>query len=237
MKIVVTIPTYNEADNIEKLISQIEKQKFSDQNLSILVVDDTSPDGTGEIVRKIMRQDSTVHLLSGYKRGLGNAYIRGMKYALEKLSAEIVIEMDADFSHNPKDIVRLVTEIEKGEDFVIGSRYVDGGRIENWSFFRHWLSYLGNQVTRKVIGLNKTKDCTAGYRAIKAGLLRKINFDSIKANGYAFQVWLLYICAKKGAKIKEIPVDFVDRKAGKTKIGFWDIIEGIIILFKLRFNG
>ncbi len=200
----------------------------------LLVVDDNSPDKTADIVRNFMKTDERIHLLTGNKMGLGAAYIRGMKYAIEKLAAEVVVETDADFSHDPGDISRLISEIEKGATFVIGSRYIEGGKIKNWSFFRHWLSGLGNIVVRKALGLQEVQDCTAGFRAIKTDLIKKVNLDSIKANGYAFQVWLLYSACKVGAKIKEVPVEFVDRQVGKTKLGFWDIIEGIIILFKLR---
>lgn len=237
MKIVIIIPTYCEADNIRKLIPVIKNQRVLDNyDVEMLVADDNSPDGTGEVVQELMKRNSKIHLLTRNKMGLGAAYISGMKYAIEKLSADVVIEMDADFSHNPIDLPKLIKEIEEGADFVIGSRYVAGGRIKNWSFFRHFLSGLGNSVARKALGLNEIKDCTAGFRAIKTDLIKKVKLDSIKANGYGFQVWLLYSAYKKGAKIKEVPVKFVDREIGKTKLGFWDIIEGIIILFKLRTN-
>ena len=237
MKIVVVIPTYCERENIQKLIPQIQlATKNLQHELSILIVDDNSPDKTADAVRSLMKNAEKIHLLTGNKLGLGAAYIRGMKYAIEKLAAGVVIEMDADFSHNPNDLPKLIKEIEKGATFVIGSRYIEGGKIKNWSFFRHWLSGLGNLVVRKALGLNKVQDCTAGFRAIKTDLIKKVNLDSIKANGYAFQVWLLYSACKVGAKIKEVPVEFVDREVGKTKLGFWDIIEGIIILIKLRFK-
>ncbi len=236
MKTVIIIPTYCEADNIRKLIPAIKKQKtLSNYDFEILVVDDNSPDKTSDVVRDFIKSDQKIHLLTGNKRGLGVAYIKGMQYAIEKLAAEVVIEMDADFSHNPDDISKLISEIENGAGFVIGSRYVKGGKIRNWSFFRHFLSGLGNQIVRQALGLQKVQDVTAGFRAIKTDLIKKVKLDSIKANGYSFQVWLLYSAYKKGAKIKEVPVEFVDRKIGKTKIGFWDIIEGIIILFKLKF--
>lgn len=235
MKIVIIIPTYCEAANILKLVPAIKKQKsLKKYDIEILAVDDNSPDKTADIVRNFMKTDQKIHLLTGNKLGLGAAYIRGMKYAIEKLSAEVVVEMDADFSHDPGDISRLISEVEKGEDFVIGSRYVEGGGIKSWSFFRHFLSGFGNLVVRKALGLQKVQDCTAGFRAIKTDLIKKIHLESIKANGYGFQVWLLYSCYKSGAKIKEVPVEFVDREVGKTKLGFWDIIEGIIILFRLR---
>ncbi len=235
MKIVVIIPTYNERENIHKLIPAVERQLLG-TSFEILVVDDHSPDRTDDMVRHLQKSYKNIHLISGTKKGLGSAYIRGMKHAIEKLEAEVVIEMDADFSHNPRDLPKLIKEVEKGADFVIGSRYIDGGQITNWSASRQLLSRFGNKIARKVLGLNKVQDCTAGFRAIKTDLIRKVNLNSIKANGYGFQVWLLYSCYKKGAKIKEVPVEFVDREIGKTKLGFWDIIEGIIILFKLRSN-
>jgi dolichol-phosphate mannosyltransferase len=235
MKIVILIPTYCEVDNIAKLIPEIKlATKNLQHEVTILVVDDTSPDGTGKAVLDLMKQDKKIQLLTGEKKGYGAAIIRGVNYSISKLKAEVIVTMDADFSHQPKDLPRLINEIEKGSDFVIGSRYVKGGKIKNWSPWRYFLSGLGNFVARKVLGLSKVFDCTAGYRVFQTDLVKKIGLSSIKANGYGFLVWFLYSCHRNGAKIKEVPVEFVDRTAGKTKLGLWDIIEGIIILIKLR---
>lgn len=237
MKIVILIPTYCEVDNITKLITEIKlATKNLQHELTILVVDDNSPDGTGKKVLDLIKQDKKIQLLTGEKKGYGVAVIRGIDYSIKKLGAEVIVTMDSDFSHQPKDITRLISEIEKGSDFVIGSRYVKSGKIKNWSPWRYFLSGLGNFVARKFLGLNKVFDCTAGFRAFKTDLIKKINLDSINANGYGFLVWFLYSCHKNLAIIREIPVEFVDRKMGKTKLGVWDIIEGIIILFKLRIN-
>lgn len=235
MKIVIIIPTYCEVDNIAKLIPEIKLvTKNLKHNIEILVVDDKSPDGTGKKVLDLMKHDKKIQLLTGEKKGYGAAVIRGIDYSIKKLSAEVIVTMDSDFSHQPQDLPRLISEIEKESNFVIGSRYVRGGRIKNWSPWRYFLSGLGNFVAKKFLGLDKVFDCTAGFRAFKTDLIKKVNLNSIKANGYGFLVWFLYSCYKRRAKIKEIPVEFVDRTAGKTKLGVWDIIEGIIILLRLR---
>ena len=145
MKIVIIIPTYFEAENISRLIPEITKVTGKlNQEISILVVDDSSPDGTGEIVKKLARENNNLYLLTGAKKGLGNAYTRGFEFAIEKLKAEVIIQMDADFSHAPSDIPKLILEIEKGFDVIIGSRYVAGGQIADWSFWRRFLSKIAN---------------------------------------------------------------------------------------------
>lgn len=235
MKVVIIIPTYQEKDNITKLIAKINQSLINlKHKVEILVVDDDSPDKTGKKVKQLILKFDNLHLLSGSKQGLGNAYIRGMKYAMEILKADLVIQMDADFSHAPSDIPRLTAQIDQGFDVVIGSRYIQGGQINNWSLFRRVLSSLGNNVIRNFLGLKQIKDCTAGFRAIRVSLLKKLQFDQAKVEGYGFQVWLLYNLFINKSKIKEIPVNFVDRKIGKTKLGFWDIIEGIITLFRIK---
>lgn len=240
MKIVIIVPTYKEKDNIGKLIISLQDQfnKIS-HDLHILVMDDNSPDGTGEVVKKIIqdRGNSNVHLLSGKKKGLGAAYIRGIKYSLRELKAEVIVSMDADFSHKPKDVPRLISEIENGADFVIGSRYVRGGKIpKKWNLFRQANSRWGNRFARYIVGIDNVKDCTAGFRAIKKEVLEKIDLDSLKVRGYSFQMNLLYKSYMNGVKIKEIPVEFVERENGHTKLGPSDILEFIVSSFILRFQ-
>lgn len=236
MKIVLIIPTYNEKENIGLLIDELQSQFPSiGHDMSVLVVDDNSPDGTAEIVREKMRIHGNLYLISGRKEGLGAAYIRGMTYAIENMKADAVMEMDADFSHKPADVPRLVSALEGGADFVIGSRYVLGGKIpENWPFIRKWNSRVGNLVARYVAGLGNVKDCTAGFRCIRTVVLRQIRLMDLKVQGYAFQLALLSEARFHGAAIREIPVEFLDRTRGETKLGVADIIEFVLNAFWIR---
>ena len=238
MKIVVVIPTYNERANIGLLIEALQEQfTFMAHTMSILVVDDNSPDGTGDCVRSLMQTYDNLYLLTGDKRGLGAAYIRGMQFAMEKLRAEAVIEMDADFSHQPKDLARLIAGLENGGDFVIGSRYVKGGKIpDNWGRRRKALSKWGNICARYLAGLCKVRDCTAGFRAIRTSVLRQIDFQNLKVQGYAFQIALLNQAMLLKAAILEIPVEFIDRERGATKLGLSDIIEFFLNVWWIRFQ-
>jgi dolichol-phosphate mannosyltransferase len=205
--------------------------------MSILVVDDNSPDGTAEGVRAFMNLYPNVHLLTGDKQGLGAAYIRGMHYALDGLGAQAVMEMDADFSHKPEDVPRLIAELDAGADFVIGSRYVKGGKIpENWGVLRKAISKWGNVFARYVAGLYRVRDCTAGFRAIRASILQHIHFTDITVQGYAFQIALLHQALIQHAVIKEIPVDFVDRVEGVTKLSVADVKEFLINVWWIRFQ-
>ena len=203
--------------------------------MHILVVDDHSPDGTSAIVTCKMQEYSNLHLVSGAKKGLGTAYIRGMRHALSVLRADAVMEMDADFSHKPEDVPRLIKALEAGADFVIGSRYVVGGSIPpEWSAWRKLNSRVGNIMARYVAGMYHIKDCTAGFRAIRATLLENINLSSLNVQGYAFQIALLHAAVVQKAVIQEIPVDFVDRIKGHSKLGLRDIIEFLINAWWIR---
>ncbi len=231
MKIVIILPTYNESDNIRLLIPALAEQ-FSAINheMHLLVVDDNSPDGTAAVVKELMGRYANLHLLTGAKRGLGTAYIRGMRYALAELGAEAVMQMDADFSHQPADVPRLLEALDAGADFVIGSRYVKGGKIpDNWGWQRKMMSRWGNFSARYLAGLYQVRDCTAGFRAIRAPLLRRFDFDSLAAvQGYAFLLALLNQAKLNKAVIREIPVEFVDRVRGATKLGLADIVEYLL---------
>ena len=227
MRTIIIIPTFNERGNISALISALLEQfKGIQHDLHILIVDDNSPDGTADVVRSLLPRNDNLHLLTGQKAGLGAAYIRGMDHALKVLQADLVFEMDADFSHKPEDIPRLLSEIEAGADFVIGSRYVPGGSVpKTWSLVRRLNSMGGNLAARYIAGIPQIRDCTAGFRAIRASLLRRIDFNALRVQGYAFQVALLHAAVEAGGKILEIPVDFVDRKKGESKLRFSDILE------------
>jgi dolichol-phosphate mannosyltransferase len=236
MKIIIIIPTFNECGNIGALVrALLEQFKNIQHDLHILAVDDNSPDGTADVIRSLQVGNDNVHLLSGKKAGLGTAYIRGMKHALHVLLADLVFEMDADFSHKPEDIPRLLSEIEAGADFVIGSRYASGGSIpKNWNLVRRLNSMGGNLAARHIAGIPKIRDCTAGFRAIRASLLRRIDFTDLRVQGYAFQVALLHAAQKEGGKITEVPVEFVDRTQGKSKLRFSDILEFAINVWWIR---
>lgn len=229
IKPIIVIPTYNEKENIARLIYEIFKQNIID--LEIIIVDDNSPDKTAEIAEEISNS-KPVHIIKRpCKMGLGSAYLDGFKKALQ-LGATHIFEMDADFSHNPKDISRLL-ESAKVYDLVIGSRKINGGSIVGWNFSRKLMSSGAMWISRLILGL-KIKDVTAGFRCYKKEVLEKLDLKKIKSNGYAFQEEMLYRTEKAGFKIKEIPVTFIDRQAGKSKISKKDIIEFFIVLLKLR---
>lgn len=237
-KVVIILPTYNERDNIGRMIDALQEQSQGfGHEMHILVVDDSSPDGTADVVRLKQITYPNVHLLLGQKAGLGAAYIRGMVHAMDQLHADVVFEMDADFSHKPEDVPRLMAAIDQGADFVIGSRYVKGGSIpKEWGLMRRLNSLGGNIVGRYVAGLYRIHDCTAGFRAIKTSLLRKVEFDELRVQGYAFQVALLHEAVSLEAKIEEIPVEFIDRTAGESKLGISDIIEFIVHAWGIRLH-
>jgi dolichol-phosphate mannosyltransferase len=238
MKIVVILPTYNEKENIALMISALQEQfRKIPHDMNILVVDDNSPDRTADIVRAESKKASNIFLITGKKQGLGAAYIRGMKHAINELKADAVMEMDADFSHKPEDVPRLIEALDQGADFVIGSRYVPGGKIpDDWSFLRRMNSKWGNVFARYVAGMYSVRDCTAGFRAIRASTINKIDPDTLKVKGYAFQISLLHEAILNHAKVKEIPVEFVDRKRGETKLGITDIIEFMMNAWWIRFE-
>jgi dolichol-phosphate mannosyltransferase len=235
---VIVLPTYNERGNIEKLLDAIFSQPVQPDaiRLSVLVVDDSSPDGTGEAVREYARRDERVHLLSGKKKGLGTAYKRGILHALDVLRADIIFQMDADFSHDPQDLPRFASEVQSC-DFVVGSRYVEGGSVpENWSLLRKAISKWGNIFARHIAGLDGVRDCTSGYRAIRAGVLREIDLERMDATGYIFIMNLLYEAVQNGARVSEIPINFTGRLYGESKLGAADIFGFIRRVFLIRFN-
>ena len=236
MKVVIILPTYNERGNIAALLSALQGEfRHLHHDMHVLVVDDNSPDGTATVVRQAMQDQPNVHLITGEKAGLGAAYIRGMQYALNELHADIVFEMDADFSHDPADVPRLLEALENSVDFVIGSRHVKGGSIPaEWSVWRKLNSAGGNWVARYIVGLYGIRDCTAGFRAIRASILRQIDFSALRVKGYAFQVALLHQAVTLGAVVQEVPVDFKDRKQGQSKLGLTDIVEFVFNAWWIR---
>lgn len=235
---VIVLPTYNERENIAKLIDALEKvfQKLPDWHMHILVVDDSSPDGTAQTVEEIQKKLSNLHLLKGLKKGLGEAYKRGFSYAMKHLGPDYVFQMDADFQHDPHDIPHFLKAADKGYEFIIGSRYIPGGDCPNWEFKRKLYSWLANVGARILAGIKGINDCTSGYRCIKADFLKNLHLEQLKSNGYAFQLTLLHAATKKKLKILEIPILFHSRKQGESKLGNKDILEFFFNAITLRFR-
>ena len=218
---VIVIPTYNESGDIESLILQIEQvvRQINNWSIHILIVDSKSPDRTADIVKKIMKTNTYVHLLETEKEGLGKAYIHGFTYAIETLHAYVVFEMDADFSHDPKEIPNFLKCIEQGADFVIGSRYIKGGSIpKDWGIHRKLFSILGNLIVRFGFMKLKITDWTDGYRAIKTWIINSTLEHIQQYSGYVFQIALLDKAIQENAHVVEIPINFIDRKKGVSKI-------------------
>ncbi len=229
-KILVIIPTYNELENITRLIPIVLAQ---DNRVHILVVDDSSPDGTWKFVEEESKKNNRVHLLKRKsKMGLGTAYIAGFKYALEN-NYDFVFEMDADFSHDPKEIPNFLKEI-KNNDLVLGSRYIHGVNVVNWPMRRLLLSSFANIYTRIITGM-PVKDATGGFKCFRIDVLKAINLEKIKSNGYAFQIEMTFKAWKKGFRIKEMSIVFVDRMKGQSKMSRKIVREAVTMVWKLRF--
>lgn len=229
----VIIPTYKEKENIEKIIRAVFSQ---DDCFEILVVDDGSPDGTADIVKELQKEFSgRLHLKerSG-KLGLGTAYIEGFKWGLQHERFAYFSEMDADFSHDPRDLVRLRETCITGSDVAIGSRYIKGGKVVNWPKNRLFISYYASVYVRLVLWMN-IKDTTAGFKCYKRKVLETISLDDVKFVGYAFQVEMKYRSHKKGFKLKEIPITFVDRVEGESKMSTGIIKEAFLGVLQMRF--
>ena len=228
----VVVPTYNEAPNIERLIAEVLAQG---PQFDVLVVDDNSPDGTGELVAALATQTSRVHLLRrAGKLGLGSAYIAGFREAL-RWGYAYVCEMDADFSHQPRYLPVLLGRAEQIADVVLGSRNVPGGRVENWSLLRKAISRGGSLYARAILGM-PVHDCTGGFKCFRAEVLRQLNLDAIRSNGYAFQVELNYRCYQAGFRIHEVPIVFPDRVAGRSKMSQRIVWEAALMIWKLRLS-
>lgn len=236
-KTVVIVPTYNEADNIHDLINQLIALPV---NLQVLVVDDNSPDGTGQLVDKIaIERPGLVHIIHRPgKMGLGTAYIAGFKKALHELDATRIMTMDADFSHNPRFIPAMI-ELSQKKHVVIGSRYVPGGGSLNCTWKRVMLSKIANMSAKALLGL-KAKDTTAGFRLYRREVLASIPLDRIFSSGYSFLMEMLFMCQRRGWQIGEVPIIFEDRRKGKTKISRQEIFKAqytVIRLFLRRLRG
>jgi dolichol-phosphate mannosyltransferase len=234
----IIIPTYNERDNIVRLIHEVfaEQPKCPDVELSVLVVDDNSPDGTSNVVIDLQHREdpmySHIHLLSrAGKMGLGTAYVAGFKYGLKE-GFDYIFEMDADFSHDPKEIPNFIREI-KSFDLVIGSRYIKGSHIDNWPRSRLLLSYNANLYARMITGI-PVKDATGGFKCFRREVLQAIDLDDIRSNGYAFQIEMNFRAWRKKFRIEEIPITFADRHAGTSKMNKSIVREAVSMVWKLK---
>lgn len=232
-KDIVIIPTYNEKGNVRRIIQAVLNLE---REVDILIVDDNSPDGTADIVKEMMTHfPGRIYILEREgKLGLGTAYIAGFKHCLER-GYEHILEMDADFSHNPNDIPRLIAACESGADLSVGSRYVKGGKVENWPLLRIFISFFASLYVRTVLWIN-VKDTTAGFVCYNRRVLEKIDLDKIEFIGYAFQIEMKYKARKNGFKIVEVPITFKDRLVGQSKMSmniFNEALKGVI---KMRFS-
>ncbi|MBS1552419.1 MAG: polyprenol monophosphomannose synthase [Bacteroidetes bacterium] len=230
-RILVIIPTYNEADNIQKIIPEVLKNSTPENEFSVLVVDDNSPDGTAELAESL--NISNVSILKREKKsGLGTAYLAGFKYAI-KNNFDFVFEMDADFSHDPKYLKVFIEKILEGYDLVIGSRYINGISVLNWPLRRLIMSYLASVYTRLVTGL-KVMDTTAGFMCYRVASLKQINLDEVRSNGYSFQIEMKFKFYKRGYKIYEVPILFIDRREGESKMSRKVVYEAYFMVWKLK---
>lgn len=235
MDVIVIIPTYNERENLTLLVPQV---LALDPSLSILVVDDNSPDGTGALADEMARGNDRIHVLHrAGKLGLGSAYVAGFRWALENTAAEFIFEMDADFSHDPKYLLQMLRTAEQEEaDVVVGSRYVGGGaNVVNWPIRRLILSYGANVYARLVTGL-PLRDSTGGYKCFRRGVLEAIDLGGIRSDGYGFQIEMNFHAWKRGFRIRELPIVFVDRHSGTSKMNRKIIVEAFWLVWKLRLN-
>ena len=237
-KICFVLPTYNEEENIGNIIQQIlkEEKSQSKHTFTILVVDDNSTDETQTIVQSYISSNSKVHLVTGQKKGLGDAYKRGFKYALNDLKADLIFQMDSDGQHDTSLIPDFVSYIEEGKDVVIGSRFVEGGTTPDFSFSRLLMSKVGNLLVRYVGGITQLQDCTSGYRAIRASYLKDLDFSYLSTRGYSFQSSLICDLAWRGADISEIPIEFSSRQGGDSKLALRDQIEFLLNIPRLGFR-
>ncbi len=228
----IVIPTYNERENVEQFVSAVRRELPA---ASVLVVDDNSPDGTGVVVEQIAKEDDQVFVLrrSG-KLGLGSAYLDGFGWGLER-DFERFFEMDADFSHDPRQLGSFRAALDAGADVVVGSRAVPGGRVEGWGLGRHLLSKGGSLYARLVLGV-ATRDLTTGYKAFTRRALLALGLERVRSNGYGFQVELTYRALRSGLAVVEIPIVFVDRRVGHSKMDQRIFVEALLVVWKLRFE-
>jgi dolichol-phosphate mannosyltransferase len=234
----IVLPTYNESENVKILLPQVFEQagKITSHELHVLVVDDNSPDGTACVVGEMQARYPRLHLVTGEKEGLGAAYQRGFAHAIAELDPDVILQMDADLQHSPELLPLMIDLLQHGFTFVIGSRFVIGGSTPNFSLRRRMLSLVGNWLLRNMSGLPAVRDCTSGFRCIKAELLKRCDLTGLSTKGYSFQSSLLYELVRNGAKVIEIPITFPDRVRGESKLSLADQVEFLFNLARIRFR-
>jgi len=231
LKVLVVMPTFNEAGNINHAIEELFKYN---QNVDLLIVDDDSPDGTGKLADQLTSTNSRITVLHRKeKQGLGAAYIAGFKRAFDS-GYDYVVEMDADGSHRAEDLPNLLAVCESN-DLVIGSRYVKGGRTENWPLHRQWLSKGGNLFAKMMLG-TRLNDITAGFRVFSVPFLKTMDLESINARGYSFQIEMAYRTIQQGGRVTEVPIVFIEREVGESKMSSAIVIEALVLMTKFGMN-
>ena len=230
MKATVCLPTYNEAENLEKMV-----RALGPQGVDVLVIDDSSPDGTGAIADRLAGELDYVSVLHRtHKEGIGRAYIAGFEQLLAG-DSELILEMDCDFSHDPADVPRLIAACEAGADLALGSRYVPGGGTRNWGLVRRLISWGGSFYARVLLGV-RIRDLTGGFKCFRRHVLETLDLDAIESKGYAFQIETTYRVLRKGFRVEEIPIIFVDRTEGTSKMSRGIVIEAMLKVPLLRFT-
>jgi dolichol-phosphate mannosyltransferase len=226
LRVLVVLPTYDEADNIERMLCSV---RAALPNASVLVVDDGSPDQTASLAERVAEEIGGVDVLRrSAKMGLGSAYRTGFKWGLER-GFDALVEMDCDFSHDPSALGALVAPLKYGIDLSLGSRYVPGGEIPNWSFGRRFISRGGNIYADVLLGL-KVKDSTSGFRAYRAEILHKIDLEAVRAEGYGFQIEMVRQVLEHGGRVSEVPIRFVDRVEGVSKMSTFIVVEAFVLV-------
>lgn len=244
LKIAIVTPTYNEIGNIERLLTEIRKatDEHLDDSFTVFVIDDSSPDGTADLVTslspKLKTKNFSVELIvRKEKDGLGRAYIHGFKQVLKHSKKfDYVLQMDADLSHNPAYITGFLHQAKDGADFIVASRYINGGGTPDWPLYRQALSRGGNAYTRVMLG-RKISDYTGGFNMYSAKLLKKMDIDTVQAGGYGFLIELKYKALKNSKKTTQIPIVFLDRQHGSSKIPKSTLVKNFFLVFKIRMNG
>lgn len=231
-RVLIVTPTYNERENLETFVSRLHEAA---PDVDVLVVDDSSPDGTGELADGLAGRDPRIRVKHrAGKLGIGTAYIEGFEHALRE-GYDIVFEMDTDLSHDPRYVPDFLRAIEAGADVVIGSRNIAGGGVEGWGVGRHILSKGGSLYSRSILGL-RVRDLTSGYKAFTRQALLAIDLRSVRSEGYSFQIELTYRAIRRGFRVTEVPIVFVDRRAGQSKMSRRIFAEAVAMVWKLRFD-
>jgi dolichol-phosphate mannosyltransferase len=231
------LPTYNEADNVEPIVAATSEvlARAAPDGFRVLIVDDGSPDGTGQIADRLAAGREWLEVLHRReKNGIGPAYLAGFRHALDR-DAGFLMEMDSDFSHDPADLARLLAAVREGADLALGSRYVPGGGVSDWGLLRRLISEGGSTYARWVLGL-RVRDLTGGFKCFRREVLEAIHFDSVRSRGYAFQVELTYRAVRAGFRVVEVPIIFRDRRRGQSKMSWRIVAEAMVRVPRLRFK-